>query len=79
MSVEKKSVKKGTWRTYTPSNGLAALKCEHLIEDRQGYLWIATCTGGISRFDGEVFTTFTVSDGLCGIQVYSVFEDRQGR
>lgn len=68
----------GTWRTYTPSDGLAALKCEHLLEDQQGYLWIATCTGGISRFDGEEFTTFTINDGLCGIQVYSVVEDRRG-
>ena len=79
MSVENNHAIKGTWRTYTPSNGLAALKCEHLLEDRQGYLWIATCTGGISRFDGEEFTTFTIHDGLCGIQVYSVIEDRQGR
>ncbi len=79
MSIEKAAVHKGTWRTYTPSNGLAALKCEHLIEDRQGYLWIATCTGGISRFDGEEFKTFTIGDGLCGIQVYSVLEDRQNR
>ena len=79
MLYKNTTAKKGTWRTYTPSNGLAALKCEHLAEDRQGYLWIATCTGGISRFDGEVFKTFTTSDGLCGIQVYSVLEDRQGR
>lgn len=72
-------IKKGTWRTYTPSNGLAALKCEHLAQDRHGFLWIATCTGGISRFDGEEFKTFTIGDGLCGIQVYGVLEDRQGR
>jgi DNA-binding NtrC family response regulator/ligand-binding sensor domain-containing protein len=79
MAFESPPIFEGTWRTYTPSDGLAALKCEHLLEDRQGYLWIATCTGGISRFDGDTFKTYTTGDGLCGTQVYSVLEDHQGR
>ncbi|MCI0611535.1 hypothetical protein L0244_00955, partial [bacterium] len=33
-------------------------------EDWEGNLWLATNGGGVSRFDGNSFTTFTTSDGL---------------
>ena len=46
---------KGTWRTYTPADGLAALHVEDIVEDQEGYLWFATATGGVSRFDGDTF------------------------
>ena len=45
--------KQGTWRTYTTTDGLAALQVEHIVEDQEGYLWFATCAGGVSRFDGD--------------------------
>ena len=70
---------KGTWRTYTPADGLAALHVEHIVEDQEGYLWFATATGGVSRFDGDTFRTFTVQDGLAHDQVHSLLCDRQGR
>jgi len=71
--------KQGTWRTYTTTDGLAALQVEHIVEDQEGYLWFATCTGGVSRFDGDEFCTFTTRDGLCSDLVYSMLCDRQGR
>ncbi|MBI4288192.1 MAG: hypothetical protein HY671_07190, partial [Chloroflexi bacterium] len=70
---------KGTWRTYTTADGLAGLLVEHIAEDREGYLWFATATGGVTRFDGDEFRTFTARDGLCGDQVYAALLDRQGR
>jgi len=69
----------GTWRTYTPVDGLAALQVEHIAEDQEGYLWFATCSGGVSRFDGDKFRTFTTRDGLCSDLVYGLLCDRQGR
>ena len=69
----------GTWRTYTTADGLAGLKTEHIAEDSEGYLWIATVSSGVSRFDGDIFHTFTMQDGLCGNQVYAIHLDRQGR
>jgi len=63
---------KGTWRTYTTADGLAALQVEHIVEDQEGYLWFATCTGGVSRFDGDEFRTFTTRDGLCSDLVYGL-------
>ena len=29
--------KQGTWRTYTTTDGLAALQVEHIVEDQEGY------------------------------------------
>ena len=69
----------GTWRTYTPADGLAARRVEHIAEDQEGQLWFATSSSGVSRFDGDEFQTFTTRDGLCGNQVYVVDQDRQGR
>ena len=36
-----------------------------ILEDRAGYLWIATFGGGASRYDGQTFTTdFATDDKL---------------
>lgn len=70
---------KGSWRTYTPADGLAALHVEHIVEDRKGRLWFATCSGGISCFDGDGFRTFTVQDGLVSDLVFFLLCDRRGR
>ena len=70
---------RGSWRTYTTADGLAALHVVHIVQDVEGCLWFATCTGGVSRFDGNDFNTLTARDGLCSDLVYSMLCDRQGR
>jgi len=60
----------GTWRTYTPVDGLAGLRVEHIAEDHDGNLWFTTTTSGVSRYDGDKFTTFTAQDGLPSNQVF---------
>ncbi len=72
-------MKSGTWKTYTPNDGLAGLRLQHIAEDAAGFLWLATTTNGVSRFDGETFTTFTTRDGLSGNQVYVIEADQRGR
>ena len=69
----------GTWRTYTPVDGLAGLEVQHIAEDRDGYLWFLTCTDGASRFDGDAFCTFDTRHGLSGNQGYALLLDRPGR
>ena len=71
--------RQGSWRTYTPADGLAALHVEHIAEDQEGCLWFATCSGGISRFDGEAFRTFTRADGLPSHHLLCLGFDWQGR
>jgi ligand-binding sensor domain-containing protein len=69
----------GTWRTYTPVDGLAGLRVGHMAEDAAGFLWFGTKTHGVSRFDGDAFRTFTKQDGLSGNQVMELVADRQDR
>ena len=48
-----------------------------VVEDREGNVWIGS-TGGVTRFDGESFTTFTEDDGLNSTFVWSLFVDTAG-
>ena len=70
---------RGAWRRYTTADGLAAQQTEHIVEDGDGYLWIGSVTGGVSRFDGDEFRTYTTRDGLQADGVYSLCVDRSGR
>ena len=54
-----------------------------ILEDREGHLWfgtgeLGTEEGGVSRYDGQTFTTFTTQDGLAQNTVRSILEDRDG-
>ena len=40
---------------YTVFDGLAGMHVEDIYQDRQGFLWIATADGGVSRFDSDSF------------------------
>lgn len=63
---------------YTTKEGLAGETVYTSLQDRAGFLWIATETG-LSRFDGEKFRNFTVADGLVANEVLALYEDVRGR
>ena len=69
----------GTWKTYSPDDGLPSLRIEHIAEDSAGYIWFATWDNGVSRFDGDAFENFTTQDGLIDDQVFFIQPDRQER
>ncbi|MBT7863117.1 MAG: sigma 54-interacting transcriptional regulator [Gemmatimonadetes bacterium] len=69
----------GTWRAYSAVGGLSSLFCEHIGQDTDGFLWIATADSGACRFDGDEFQSFTREEGLCGNQVFSALPDSGGR
>jgi ligand-binding sensor domain-containing protein len=58
---------------YTSSDGLASSTVFHIIQDRAGFIWVATLNG-MSRFDGKHFTTFTTNDGLNSNTITSLVE-----
>lgn len=63
------------WQT---SDGLPHNSSTALLQDRRGYLWVAT-NSGVARFDGARFESFKVADGLPDNRVLCLMEDRDGR
>ncbi len=64
---------------YTVFDGLGGMHVEDLYQDRQGFLWIATADGGVSRFDSAHFDTFSLEEGLPNLTVMAIAEDAAGR
>jgi signal transduction histidine kinase/ligand-binding sensor domain-containing protein len=69
---------------YVPTDwglkeGLPQSSVNHIIQSRDGYLWLATF-GGLVRFNGESFTTFNRSNskGLRSDRMLTLHEDRSG-
>jgi DNA-binding NtrC family response regulator/ligand-binding sensor domain-containing protein len=67
------------WRTYTPADGLVGSTIKKMVQDNDGFLWLSSFRSGVSRFDGESFTSITRADGLCGNFVHYVLKDRAGK
>jgi len=63
------------WQT---SEGLPHNSVTMTLQDRHGYLWVAT-QSGLARFDGVKFEVFTIGDGLPGNRILSLMESRDGR
>jgi DNA-binding NtrC family response regulator/ligand-binding sensor domain-containing protein len=69
----------GTWRTFTPADGLASLRIEQMALDARGCLWFTSLSNGVSRYDGDEFVTFTTRDGLATDAVTCAVADPAGR
>ena len=63
---------------YSTKDGLPSNSCYFILQDKKGYIWVAT-DAGVSRFDGKVFETFSIDDGLPDNQIIRLNEDRSGR
>jgi signal transduction histidine kinase/ligand-binding sensor domain-containing protein/CheY-like chemotaxis protein len=61
--------------------GLSSSIVTKIIQDKDGYMWIAT-RDGLNRYNGYFFQTYNYHSGdltsLSGNLVYDVFEDRNG-
>ena len=66
-------------RMWQAEQGLPQNSVYDIVQDRQGYLWLATW-GGLVRFDGERFRIFTSADipGLGSGRIMSLCETRSG-
>ena len=63
---------------FTTNNGLPSNTIYDIVQDENGFIWIAT-DYGISKFDGLTFKNFTVTDGLPGNEILSFFKDSKNR
>jgi ligand-binding sensor domain-containing protein len=66
-----------TLKVYTTVDGLANNIVSRVVADSRGFLWF--CTGdGLSRFDGQTFTTYGRDEGLPSAKVNDLLETRAG-
>ncbi len=62
---------------YTSAEGLASSTVFSILQDKSGFIWFATLNG-LSKFDGNHFTTFRTNDGLNSNSVTSIAEGDNG-
>ena len=49
-----------------------------IIEDQKGNIWFGFDGFGLTRYDGQEFTTFTTQNGLCDNTIYDLMADTKG-
>lgn len=64
-----------TFTNYSIEEGLPQSQVRSLYQDTNGYLWIGTLGGGVSRFNGKTFANFTTKEGMSDNHVFTIFED----
>ena len=62
---------------FTTNEGLPSNHVYDIVEDKKGFLWIAT-DNGVSRFDGKYFQNFSVKNGLPSNDVLQILCDEDG-
>lgn len=67
-----------TFKNYSIDDGLPQSQVYSIYQARNGYLWIGTLGGGVSKFNGITFTNFTTTDGLKDNHVRTICEDSAG-
>ncbi|MGH9162755.1 MAG: two-component regulator propeller domain-containing protein [Vicinamibacteraceae bacterium] len=65
-------------RTYTTIDRLASDRIANIVRDPRGFLWFCTANG-VSRFDGERFTTYGPDTGLPHPSINDLLVTRGGR
>jgi len=63
---------------YTTNDGLASSTVHNIIQDKDGFIWMAT-VNGLNRFDGSEFIRYGVSDGLNSNSLTALLERKDGK
>ena len=66
------------FRTYSIEDGLSESVVYDIIQDQEGYIWLATGFG-LNKFDGLEFEQFFEDNGLINSQTNTVFEASDGK
>ncbi len=65
------------FRHFGVEQGLPSSEVYDILQDRNGFIWIAT-DRGVSKYDGYSFHNFSSSDGLTDNTVFMLTEDTSG-
>lgn len=63
---------------YSTLDGLPSNRVTGVVQDHQGYIWVATERGAV-RFDGVEFRAIDAAAGLPDVSIETVFVDQQDR
>lgn len=66
------------FRTYSIQDGLSESVVYDLIQDQEGYIWLATGYG-LNRFDGVNFENYFEESGLNHSKILSLYQSKNGR
>jgi len=66
------------FRRFGLRDGLPQSQVTALLEDRRGFLWVGTNTGGVARLGASGFRTFAAPQGLQALFVRSLMEAPDG-
>jgi signal transduction histidine kinase/ligand-binding sensor domain-containing protein len=64
---------------FTADGALPSASVQKIVQDRQGYVWLAFYSTGIARYDGQAMESYGVADGISDPTVRELVEDRWGR
>jgi ligand-binding sensor domain-containing protein len=65
------------WTVFNTSNGLVDNYVQSVAADKNGIMWFGT-KGGISSFDGTVWSSYTSKDGLSSDNIQCITVDKTG-
>lgn len=65
-------------RNYTVKDGLVNDKVREILADNKGNIWLGTVGGGVSMFNGKIFTSITTVQGLAHNSIRSITKDNNG-
>ena len=64
---------------FTTDNLLPSASVQKIIQDHQGYIWLAFYSTGVARYDGRTMESYGVADGIIDPTVREIVEDRAHR
>ena len=67
---------------FTPGSGaipLPSASVQKIIQDHEGFIWLAFYSTGIARYDGHAMETYGVADGIADPTVREIVEDSSHR
>lgn len=73
------SAQQNSFTQFSVSDGLGQSQVNKIYQDSLGFLWTATAGGGVSRFDGENFTSYNENNGLGGNIVTAIAEGESNK
>jgi len=66
------------FKHFDIEKGLPSNRIYKVIQDQEGFIWVAT-DKGLSKFDGDEFINYTTVDGLPTNDIWELYPDKENR